>query len=170
MDPSLFGRKLCICEKRGEKIGKTKAGKGSKVMLVSDGNGLLIGIHVTSAKPHEITLARKTLEAIRVPQKRGRPRNRPQELAADKAYDSKSFRQYLRKRGIKPTIPRIKSQKPKRGRPIQVGSAYRERWKIERCFAWMDNCRRLVVRYDLYVHMYKAFCFMALILWSVTKF
>ncbi|MDR6227634.1 IS5 family transposase [Desmospora profundinema] len=138
-------------------------------MLVSEGNGFPIGIHITCAQPHEITLARETLESIRVPQKRGRPRNRPQELVADKAYDSHPFRQYLRKRGIKPSIPLRKRRKVKKGRPAQVGASYGERWKIERCFAWMDNCRRLLVRYDSYVHMYKAFCFVALILWSINR-
>jgi transposase len=87
---------------------------------------------------------------------------------ADKAYDSAEFRRKLRARGIKPTIPtfeRRKRKHPKRGRPIRTGRSYRQRWKVERCFAWMDNCRRLVVRYDRHLHIYKAFCLLAIILW-----
>ncbi|MER5966921.1 transposase [Streptomyces sp. NPDC002057] len=46
------------------------------------------------------------LEAIRVPRLRlGRPRKRPDRVRADKAYDSRSNRAYLRRRGIKATIP-----------------------------------------------------------------
>ena len=38
--------------------------------------------------------------------KRGRPRKRIKVLAADKGYDSKQKRADLRKRGIRPQIPR----------------------------------------------------------------
>jgi transposase len=139
-------------------------------MVVADGHGLPIGLHVASARPHEIQLADATLATIRVPQKRGRPRSRPKELVADKAYDSHGFRQRLRRRGIKPTIPtftRRKRRTPKRGRPIKTGAGYRQRWKVERCFGWMDNCRRLVVRYERTVEHYKAFCLVAIILWCI---
>ena len=137
-------------------------------MVVVEGNGLPIGLHVASAQPHEITLAPTTLQTVRVPQRRGRPRTRPQELVADKAYDSQPFRQHLRRRGIKVSIPHFERRKrrhPKRGRPLQVRPSYRQRWKVERCFGWMDNCRRLVVRYERKLHLYKAFCLIAIILW-----
>jgi transposase len=141
-------------------------------MIVTDGNGLPLGLHIASATPHESTLAETTLATVRVPQKRGRPRTRPKELVADKAYDSQQFRRKLRRRGIKPTIPtfaRRKRQQPKPGRPIRAGVNYRQRWKVERCFGWMDNCRRLVVRYDRCSHLYKAFCLLAIILWCITR-
>jgi transposase len=125
--------------KRGDGVGNTKVGKGSKVMAVVDGTGLPIGLHVDSAQPHEITLAEPTLQTISVPRQRGRPRTRPKELVADKAYDSADFRRNLRRRGIRPTIPTF--ERRKRGRPLSVGAGYRQRWKVERCFGWMDNCR-----------------------------
>ena len=31
---------------------------------------------------------------------------------------------------------------------VRQSSAYRRRWKIERLFAWLQNFRRLVVRYE----------------------
>jgi transposase len=141
-------------------------------MAVVDGNGLPIGLHVDSAQPHELTLAEPTLQTISVPRKRGRPKTRPKELVADKAYDSTEFRRKLRHRGIKPTIPtfeRRKRKKPKRGRPLRTGVGYRQRWKVERCFGWMDNCRRLVVRYDRHLHIYRSFCLLAIILWCVDR-
>jgi hypothetical protein len=92
-------------------------------MVVADGHGLPIGLQVASARPHEHTLAVPTLATVNVPQRRGRPRTRPRELVADKAYDSRAFRQQLRRRGIKPTIPPAarRRQRPKRGRPIRPG-------------------------------------------------
>jgi transposase len=151
MGASVLGREFRTRQKGGDGVGKTKVGKGSKVMVVVDGNGLPIGLHIDSAQPHEVTLAETTLATIRVPQQRGRPKTRPKEVVADKAYDSRELRQKLRRRGIKPTIPtfeRRKRKTTKRGRPIRVGVSYRQRWKVERCFGWMDNCRRLVVRYE----------------------
>jgi transposase len=138
-------------------------------MIVADGQGLPIGLHVDSAQPHESTLAKPTLATVRVPQRRGRPRTRPKELVADKAYDSQAFRRYLRRRGIKSTIPPVarRRQRPKRGRPLQTGPSYRQRWKVERCFAWMDNCRRLVVRYERSLVHDQAFCLIAIIFWCL---
>src|SRR5919106_601759 len=170
MDASVPGRQFRPGEKRGAGVGKTKVGKGSKVIVVADGQGLPIGLHVDSAQPHESTLAETTLATVKVPRRRGRPRTRPKELIADRAYDSQAFRRYLRRRGIKPTIPtfaRRPRQRPKRGRPIRTGPNYRNRWKIERGCAWMDNYRRLVARYERSVEHYKAFCLIAIILWCV---
>lgn len=172
MDTSLSGREFCSRKKGGSGIGLTKVGKGSKVMLVVEGHGLPIGLHLASAQPHELSLVDETLKSIRVPQKRGRPRTRPKSLAADKAYDSRTFRMQLRKRGIQaaiPTFERRERKKPKRGRPVKAGPLYQSRWKVERSFAWMDNCRRLVVRWERSLHIYKAFCLIALILWSVNR-
>jgi transposase len=89
---------------------------------------------------------------------------------ADKAYDSREFHQRLHRRGIKPTIPtfeRHKRRRPKRGRPIKPGASYRQRGKVERCFGWLVTYRRVVVRYERSVTHYRAFCLIAMILWSV---
>jgi transposase len=170
MGTGVLGRQFRPGEKRGTGVGKTKVGKGSKVMVVADGQGLPIGLYVESAQPHESQLVEATLATVRVPQRRGRPRTRPKELVADRAYDSQAIRQRLRRRGIKPTIPTVerpKRRRPKRGRPIKTGPSYRQRWKVERCFGWMDNCRRLVVRYERAVEHYHAFCLIAVILWCI---
>lgn len=53
-------------------------------MLVVDGNGLLWGFHLDSAKAAEIKLAEQTLDTIRVARSRGRPMCRPQKLVADR--------------------------------------------------------------------------------------
>lgn len=141
-------------------------------MVVTEDNGLPIGLHVDSAQSHESTLAETTLQTIRVPQQPERPKTRPKELVADTAYDSADSRRRLRRRGIKPTIPtfeRRPRKNPKRGRPLRTGPAYCQRWKVERCFGWMDYCCRLVVRYERHAHLYKAFCLVAIILWCIDR-
>jgi len=170
MDARLPRRQLRPGETRGPSVGKTKIGKGSKVRVVADGQGLPIGLYVDSARPHESQLVGATLATVRVPQRRGRPRTRRKEWVADRAYDSQAIRQRLRRRGIKPTIPTVarrQRRKPRRGRPINTGASYRERWKVERGFGWMANCRRLVVRYERAVEHDHAFCLSAIILWCV---
>src|ERR1041385_127655 len=43
-------------EKGGSGVGKTKRGKGTKIMAIADRHGLPIGISVGSAPPHETKL------------------------------------------------------------------------------------------------------------------
>lgn len=73
-------------------------------MVVTDGNGLPMGLYLASAQPHELTLVRATFETVREPCRWGRPKKRPQGEIG-RAYDSRAFREWLRKKGIKPTIP-----------------------------------------------------------------
>ncbi len=77
--------------------------------------------------------------------KRGRPRVRPQRLVADKAYGSRKFKQFLRRRGIRPVIPRKRNQK--RGRSHNA-ILYRERNVVERFFCRLKHFRSVATRYD----------------------
>jgi transposase len=61
---------------------------------------------VTPCQRHDSVCARLLLEQIRVPRTgQGRPRCWSDRVIADKAYSSRGFRAYLRKRGIAHTIP-----------------------------------------------------------------
>jgi len=48
--------------KRGSGVGKTKCGKGTKIMAIADRHGLPIGISAASASPHENQARRTDLE------------------------------------------------------------------------------------------------------------
>ena len=50
------------------RCGKTKRGKGTKLMVVADGQGVPIGVELASASPHECTLIESTLKQVAVPQ------------------------------------------------------------------------------------------------------
>jgi transposase len=126
----------------GDAIGLTRRGKGSKLMAVVDDHGTPLGLLVASAQRAEIKLAEPTLATIRVPQRRGRPRSRPRELVADKAYDSQAFREWLRCRGIRPCIPHRRGKRPRAGRKPDL-TGYRERWRVERTLAWLGTFRRV---------------------------
>ena len=164
MGEGLPGCHLRAGQKGGEKVGLTRRGKGSKVMLVVDGQGLPLGVLVESAQKGEVKLAEATLSRVRVPKKGpGRPRTRPREVVADRGYDSEALRRGLRGRGIKPCIPRRRNARPRRGRKPDL-SGYRQRWVVERTFAWLGGFRRLVVRWERKAQIYLAFVLLACIL------
>jgi transposase len=64
------------------------------------------------------------------------------------AYDSNGLdRRLLEERNIEMIAPNNPTRKNKTqdGRPLR---RYRRRWKVERVFAWLQNFRRLVTRYE----------------------
>jgi transposase len=94
----------------------------------------------------------------------GRPRCRPDQVIADKAYSSRGFRTYLRKRGIACTIPEKTDQKRHRhnrghrgGRPPAFDrQIYRRRNVVERCFNQLKGFRGIATRYDKTATSYEA--------------
>ena len=144
-------------------MGLTRRGKGTKLMLAVEGSGIPVGLHLDSAGRAEVNLAQTTLETVRVQGPQGRPRTRPKHLTADRGYDSRAFRAYLRSRGIAHTIPPIRRRgKRRRGRPIQADPLrYAKRWIIERTNAWLQNYRRVLVRHERLLVTYRAFVVLA---------
>jgi transposase len=158
-------------KKGGPDIGTTPRGKGSKWMVVVDGQGIPLGIHVTSARPAEVTLVDATLNTIRVPRPHGgRPRQHPDRLIADRGYDSDPLRQRLQRRGIVAIIPYRNWNLRRRyddGRHLR---RYRHRWIIERTFAWLHSFRRLLVRHERFTSMYCSLLYFAAALIAVRRF
>ena len=110
--------------------------------LVTDRRGTPLGVVLTGANRHDSTVLAATLDAIPPVRsgKRGRQRQRPRKLHADKDYDFRRCRDECRKRSIKHRIAR-------RG----VGTSQRlgrHRWVVERTHAWMARLRRPAVRYE----------------------
>src|SRR5437868_3121567 len=56
------GRQLRSGQKGGAGVGKTKRGKGCKIMALGDAHGLPIAIHTEAAAPAEVKLVAATLE------------------------------------------------------------------------------------------------------------
>jgi len=97
-------------------------------------------VDVAGAAPHEVTLVDTTLAGRFV-------ESAPQRLIGDKAYDSDELAEALAAEGIELIAPhRARRRVPRQdGRPLR---RYRRRWKVERLFAWLQNFRRLVIRYE----------------------
>jgi transposase len=131
-------------------------------MVVVDGQGIPLGSQLVSATPAEVTLAESTLAMIAVPRAgRGRPQQRPLRVVADRAYDSDPLRWRLLQRGILLISPHRRGRKKPSLNDGRGLRRYRQRWKVERTFAWLGNFRRLLVRYDQQITMYRAFFHLA---------
>ena len=150
----LHRRNLRSGEKRGLQVGKTKRGKGTKIMAIVDGNGLPVAGRTESASPAEVKLVEPTLESRWVEEV-------PKRLIGDKAYDSDPLDQTLAKEhGVEMIAPnrRNRVRKTQDGRPLR---RYKRRWKVERFFAWLHNFRRLVVRWEYHAENFTAFLHLA---------
>lgn len=116
-----------------------------------------------SASPAEVKLLLPTLETVRVglAHQAGRPRQFPDRLIADRGYDSNPAREALAGRGIEPIIPARSNNTIATHQDGRSLRRYRRRWIIERTNAWLQNYRRLVVRYERSAEVYTALVHMA---------
>ena len=138
-------------------MGKTKRGKGTKLMAVADGAGFPVAISVGSASPHEVRLVEETLEKRLIEAK-------PERLIGDKAYDSDPLDLRLAEQGIMLIAPHKNNRKKPKTQDGRALRRYRRRWKGERLFAWLQNYRRILVRYERFLENYLAFVQLACIL------
>ena len=125
-------------------------------MAVADGAGFPIAVSVGSASPHEVRLVEKTLENRVVDDK-------PERLIGDRAYDSDPLDERLAGQGILLIAPHKRNRKKPKTQDGRGLRRYRRRWKVERLFAWLQNYRRILVRYDRFLENYLAFVHLACI-------
>ena len=105
---------------------------------------------LTGAERPDETVFEALVESVEpIKRPRGRPRRRPAKLHADKGYDVRHCRRYLRRRGIACRIARKGVESATR-----LG---RHRWVVERTFAWLNRYRRLALRYERREEIHQAF-------------
>ena len=131
-------------------MGKTKRGKGTKLMAVADGAGFPLAISVGSASPHEVKLVEDTLD-------KRFTQELPERLIGDRAYDSDPLDERLRQQGVEMIAPHKSNRKKPATQDGRVLRRYKRRWKIERLFAWLQNFRKIQVRHDRSLNNYLAF-------------
>ncbi len=133
----------------GDDIEYGYKGKGVTNHLLVDGAGMPLSIVTTSAAKSEQAEVINLLAQVRVFGKRhGRPRCCVDELQGDKGYDSQDLKNHLRNKGVKPLIAKRiwPNRKQPAGRKMPKS---KDRFKIERCFAWMQRkFRRLCIRWE----------------------
>jgi transposase len=137
-------------------LGRSRGGLTGKVHLAADRRCRPLSFVLTPGQAGDSPQFRAVLERIRIRLPIGRPRTRPDAVAADKAYSSRGNRAYLRKRGIKAVIPEKADQAANRkkrgsrgGRPVgHDAELYKQRNTVERCINRIKEWRGLAFRFD----------------------
>ena len=112
--------------------------------------GLPLVIRQTGANRHESMVVEEVIDAVPlIKQPNGRRRKRPGKLHADKGYDYPRCRRATSRRHIKVRIARKGKESSQR-----LG---RHRWVVERTFAWLNQFRRLAIRYERRADIHHAF-------------
>lgn len=128
----------------------------------AEGGGKPLTFVVTPGQRHESVVFEQVMEqgAVKRPG-RGRPRLRPKRVVADKGYSSGKIRRYLRRHGMRLTIPR--KQNERRTGPFDR-LRYRDRNRVERLINHLKQFRRIATRYEKRAANYKAMLTLAAIL------
>lgn len=128
-----------------------------------DRHGTPLALILSSANRHDSVMLAATLDAIPgVRSGRGRPRKRPAKLHADKAYDHRRCRSECRARSVTPRIAR---------RGLETSQKLgRHRWVVERTFAWLNQFRRLAIRYERRLDIHQAFVTLGCALICIRQF
>lgn len=161
------GQFFGTCHAWGKKTGPNPTDRrkaGSKHHLICDARGIPLAATLTPANAHDITQLVPLIVAIPpVAGKRGRPRQRPDRVQGDRAYDSAPHRRILRALRITPVLA---------ARRTAHGSGLgKTRWVIERSIAWLHQFRRLKLRYERLDFVHEAFLSIAcsMICWNFLK-
>jgi len=135
----------------GQGVGLTRKGKGSKMQIIVDAQGIPLGLSVGSAQQGENKMVQTTLELFD-------EGSSPEHLIGDKAYDDDALDETLAELGIDMIAPHRSNRRPENqtqdGRSLR---RYKRRWKVERTIAWLGNHRRLLVRHEKHLSLFTGF-------------
>lgn len=161
---------------RSSALGRSRGGLTCKIHLACDGAGRPLAFVITGGNTNDCTQFTSVMDALRVPRiGRGRPRTRPEHVLCDKGYSSRAIRDWLRKHGIRHTIPERADQIRNRhrrgaqgGRPPTFDKQlYKRRNVVERCFNRLKQWRGIATRYDKTAESFEAAVTIAsLLMWA----
>lgn len=140
-------------------LGYSRGGFRTKVHLLCDEHGVLLGIYLTPGQRHDSKGFEPVLRRVMLPHPRAGA-SRPRRMAGDKGYSYRAVRRWIERRGIRAVIPTRKDQ-PRD--PSFEKRQYRRRNIVERAVGWYKECRRLATRYEKLAVNYLAFWLAAML-------
>ena len=140
-------------------------------MVVVERKGIPLGGILASASPAEVKLAEETLNTINVKRVgKGRPKKRPKRLIADKGYDGDPLRKRLKYLKIDLIAPHRRNRKKPKMQDGRKLRRYKRRWIVERTISWIGNFKRLLVRNERKIEIYRAFFHLACLVIVLKRF
>ncbi|MFF3907850.1 IS5 family transposase [Streptomyces sp. NPDC001848] len=131
-----------------------RARTGSKRHLITEGHGIPLAVSLTGGNRNDVTRLVPLIQAVPpVRGRRGRPRQRPVRLYADRGYDHDTYRKQVQALGITPVIAR-------RGTGHGSGLGV-HRWVVEQSFALLHWFRRSRIRWEIRDDIHAAFLSLA---------
>ena len=129
-----------------------RAKGGVKRSLLTDADGIPLGLAVDGANRNDFKMVRETIESI--PVRRPRPNDgRRQGLCLDKGYDYDEARELVAEFGYTAHI-RSRGEEAKALRRTLRTRA--RRWVVERTHSWMNRFRRVLIRWEKSASSYLA--------------
>lgn len=132
--------------------------------LRCDQRGNLLTFVLTPGQVNEAPLFPTLLTTGAIRQRCGRPKCLPKRVIGDKSYSSRAIRLFLRRRGVRVTIPR-RSTETRTGRFDR--KVYRLRNGIERLINRMKQFRRIATRYEKGAENYRTMWIIAAVVLSL---
>ena len=132
----------------------TDRGKtGVKRSLLTEAQGIPLGVAVDGANRHDMKLVRATVDSLPVHRPAPTP-ERSQGLCLDKGYDFDEVRQTLQEFGFTAHI----RSRGEEAQAIKKEAGFKaRRWVVERTHSWMNRFRRILVRWEKSPENYVAF-------------
>ena len=139
----------------------------TKLHVVCDSRGTVLGLVTSQGQRHDSLFFEEVIEQGRR-RGRGRKLRKVQAISADRAYQGKRIRQWLRNRRIERVIP-FKAEQRRKMRhtpgpnPTFDKVKYRQRNVVERVIGWLKENRRIATRFEKLAQNFRAMATLAVI-------